>query len=143
MPDVDLGPADARNVLGVIMNIKHGKYQLGTANGTLSSYYSYDQLFKASGSATLRVEDAPNEGPRSLREIVRLESITGGQKMLKCSCKGGCKTSRCKCEQAKVLCNSRYHYSGICDYDDLPYRSCNFDEKSCGSITLIEFLWKL
>ncbi len=28
-------------------------------------------------SATLRVEDAPNEGPKSLREIVRLQSISG------------------------------------------------------------------
>ena len=80
-----------------------------------NGYYSYNQLFKASGSATLRVEDVPNEGSKSLREIVRLRSITGGQGMLKCDCKVGCKTNRCKCKQAKVLCNSRCHHSGTCD----------------------------
>jgi hypothetical protein len=115
VPDVDRGPADARNVLGVIMDVKHGKYQLGTANGILFGYYSYNQLFKASGSATLCVENVPNERSKSLREIVRLQSITGGQGMLKCDCKGGCKTNRCKCKQAKVLCNSRCHHSGTCD----------------------------
>ena len=115
VPDVDRGPTDGRNVLGVIMKVKHGKYQLGTTNGTLCGYYSYNQLFKASGSATSRVEDVPNEGPKTLREIVRLQSITGGQGMLKCDCKGGCKTNRCKCKQAKVLCNSRCHHSGRYD----------------------------
>jgi hypothetical protein len=46
------------------MNVKNGKYQLVTTNGTLFGYYSYNQLFKALGSATLRVEDVPNEGPK-------------------------------------------------------------------------------
>ncbi|CAF4933945.1 unnamed protein product, partial [Rotaria magnacalcarata] len=68
--------------------------QLGTTNGTLFGYYSYNQLFKSSGSATLLIEDIPNEGPKSLREIARLQSITGGQGMLKCDCKDGCKTNR-------------------------------------------------
>jgi len=49
------------------------------------------------------VEDIPNEAPKSLREIARLQSVTGDQGMLKCDCKGGCKTKRCKCKQANVL----------------------------------------
>ncbi|CAF5053677.1 unnamed protein product, partial [Rotaria magnacalcarata] len=32
-----------------------------TTNGTLFGYYSYNQLFKASGSVTLRVEGVPME----------------------------------------------------------------------------------
>ncbi|CAF2230927.1 unnamed protein product [Rotaria magnacalcarata] len=78
VPYVDRGSADARNVFDVIMNVKLEKYQLGTTNGTLFGYYSYNQLFKASESVTLRVEGIPNGGPKSLREIARLQSITGG-----------------------------------------------------------------
>lgn len=84
-------------------------------NGILFGYYSFNQIFKASGSATSHVEDVPDEGPKTLREIARLQSLTGGKGMLKCDCKGGCKTNRCKCTQAKVLCNSRCHHSGTCD----------------------------
>ena len=115
VPDIVRGPADARNVLGVIMNVKYGKYQLGTINGTLFGDYSYNQLFKASGSAMLRVEDVLNEEPKSLREIVRFPSVTGGQGVLKCDCTGGCKTNRRKCKLAKVICNSRCHHSGTSD----------------------------
>ncbi|CAF1686885.1 unnamed protein product [Rotaria magnacalcarata] len=61
VPYVDRGSADARNVFDVIMNVKLEKYQLGTTNGTLFGYYSYNQLFKASGSVTLRVEGVPME----------------------------------------------------------------------------------
>jgi hypothetical protein len=88
---VDRGPADARNVLGVILDVKYGKYQLGTANGVLLRYYAYNQISKAPGTATLFTQDIPNEASKSLRETSRLQSVTGGQAVLKCDCKGGCK----------------------------------------------------
>ena len=115
IPDVDRGPVDARNVLAVIMEVKYGKYRLGTTHGVLHGFYSYNQILKAPGSPTLLAEDIPSEAPKSLREIARLQSITGGQGMLKCDCKSGCKTKRCKCKQAQVLCNFRCHSSLTCD----------------------------
>ncbi len=81
----------------------------------LHGFYSYNQILNAPGLPTLVIEDIPNEGPKSLREIARLQSITGGQSLLKCDCKGSFKTNRCKCKQAKVLCNSRCHSSLTCD----------------------------
>jgi hypothetical protein len=97
------------------MDVKYGKYHLGTTHGVLHGFFSYNQISKAPGAPTLLVEDIPNEPSKSLREIARLQSITGGQGMLKCDCKGGCKTKRCKCKQANVLCNSRCHSSLTCD----------------------------
>ncbi|CAF4451377.1 unnamed protein product, partial [Rotaria socialis] len=60
------------------------------------------------------VENVDQGIKKSLREVVKLQSITGGQGMLKCSCKGGCTTNRCKRKQAKILCNSRCHNSTTC-----------------------------
>ncbi|CAF1370373.1 unnamed protein product [Rotaria sordida] len=115
VPDIDRGPTDARNILAVIMGIKHDKYKLGTQNGILSGYYSYHQVSKAPGLPTLFIQDIQKDEPKSLREIVRLQSITGGQGLLKCHCKGGCKTNRWKCKQANMLCNSRCHHSATCN----------------------------
>ena len=115
MPDVDRGPTDPRNVLAVIMEIKHDKLKLGTEKGILFGYYSYHQVSKAPGAPTLLLQDIAENVTKSLREIVKLQSITGGQGMLKCDCKLGCKTNRCKCKQANVLCNSRCHNSQTCD----------------------------
>jgi hypothetical protein len=70
---------------------------------------------KASRIPALHLQDIPDGEPKSLREVSRLQSVTGGQGMLKYDCKGGCKTNPCKCKQAKVLSNSRCHYSATCD----------------------------
>jgi hypothetical protein len=99
------------NILAVVLGLKHGKYQLGTANGIPLRYFAFNQLSKAPGIPTLHSQDAPDDEPKSLREVARIESVTGGQRILKGDCKGGCKTNRCKCKQAKMLCNSRCHHS--------------------------------
>ena len=115
MPDIDRGPTDARNVLTVVMEIKHDKYILGTEQDVLHGYYSFHQLSKAPGTPTLLIEKVTEGGTKSLREIVKLQSITGGQGLLKCSCKGACATNKRKCKQAKVLCNSHCHQSSSCN----------------------------
>ncbi len=81
----------------------------------LHGFHSYNQILNAPGLPTLVIENIPNESPKSLREIARLQSITGGQVLLKCDCKSGCKTKRCKRKQAKVLYNSRCHSSLTCN----------------------------
>jgi hypothetical protein len=114
VPDVDRGPTDARNVLGVVLEIKNEKFKLGTEQGVIHGYYSFNQISKAPGTPALLIENIDQGMRKSLREIVKLQSITGGQGLLKCSCKGGCTSSRCKCKQAKILCNSRCHNSTTC-----------------------------
>ncbi|CAM4741905.1 unnamed protein product [Rotaria magnacalcarata] len=114
VPDVDRGPTDARNVFAVVMEIKDDKYKLGVEQGIINGYYSFHQISTATETPTILVENVDQGIKKSLREVVKLQSITGGQGMLKCSCKGGCATSRCKCKQAKILCNSRCHNSTTC-----------------------------
>ena len=97
------------------MDVKYGKYHLETAHSVLNGFYAYNQISRAPGSPILFVEYIPNEAPKSLREIARLQSITGGQGMLRCDCKGGCKKKRCKCKQANVSCNYHCHSSLTCD----------------------------
>jgi hypothetical protein len=42
---------------------------------------------------TLYSQDVSNDELTSLREVATLQSITDGQGMLKCYCKGGCETN--------------------------------------------------
>ena len=114
VPNTDRGPTDARNVLAVATEIKHDKYKLGTEQGVLNGY-SFHQLSKTLGKPTLLIENITEGRTKSLREIVKLQSVTGGQGLLKCACKGACATDKCKCKQAKVLCNSRCHQSSSCN----------------------------
>ncbi|CAF5050233.1 unnamed protein product, partial [Rotaria sp. Silwood1] len=103
IPDVDRGPPDARNVLGVIIEVKDDQIKLGTTKGILCGNYSYHQVSKALGLPTLLIEHIPQGIPKSLREIVKLQSVTGDQGLLKCDYKQGCRTTKCSCKQANVM----------------------------------------
>ncbi|CAF1580327.1 unnamed protein product, partial [Didymodactylos carnosus] len=76
LPDVDRGLTDARNILAVIMEIKHDKYKLGTENDVLLGYYSSHQVSKAPGLPTLFTQDITKDEPKSLTKIARLQSVT-------------------------------------------------------------------
>ncbi|CAF3787312.1 unnamed protein product [Rotaria sp. Silwood1] len=88
IPEIDHGPTGPRNVLALIIELKYDKYKLGTEEGVLAGYYSFHQISKAPRAATLLVSHVTQCEPKSLREIVKLQSITGCQGLLKCSCKG-------------------------------------------------------
>ncbi|CAF3810584.1 unnamed protein product [Rotaria sp. Silwood1] len=89
VPNVDRGPTDGRNILAVIMEIKHDKYKLGIQNGVLLGYCSYHQISIASGLPTLFVNNIIIDEQKSLREIVRIQNVASGQGVFKCDCKGG------------------------------------------------------
>ena len=115
MPNIDRGLTDARNVLAVVMEIKHDKCRLGTEQGVLHGCYSFRQPFKAPRTSILLIKNGTENGTRSLRELVKLQSVTDGQGLLRYSCKKACATNKCKCKQAKVLYNSRCHQSSSCN----------------------------
>ena len=51
----------------------------------------------------------------TLREIVRDQSLCGGQGFTKCNCqKGNCSTSRCSCFKNSLHCNSSCHGNRSC-----------------------------
>jgi hypothetical protein len=45
IPSVDRGPADERNIKGVVMNVnEHGGYKIGTKVGQIKGYMSRNQV---------------------------------------------------------------------------------------------------
>ena len=108
---VDRGPADERNIKGVVINVnEHGGYKIGTKVGQIKGYKSRNQV-QVFANATLDVSEVP-VSDMSVREIVSKISFSGGQGFVHCQCKkGNCKSGRCKCRRLKVMCNSRCHMS--------------------------------
>lgn len=101
IPQYDRGPTDPRNILGVIEEVSEYGYRVGTSVGTLSGYLCRNQI-EAVNDTSLSISMIPSL-QISLREAVRKISKTGGQGYLSCKCKGGCKTSKCKCKK-KISC---------------------------------------
>ena len=86
IPQYDRGPTDPRNILGLIEEV---------------SEYCRNQI-EAVNDTSLSISMIPFL-QISLCEAVRKISKTGGQGYLSCKCKGGCKTSKCKCKK-KISC---------------------------------------
>ena len=90
---------DPRNVLGVIEEVSEYGYRVGTSVGTLSGYLCRNQI------------EAVNNTSLSISMILFLQiswqfakfQKSGGQGYLSWKCKGGCKTSKCKCKK-KLSC---------------------------------------
>ncbi len=112
VPQYDRGPTDPRNIRGVIQDVSEYGYRVGTQAGILSGYLSRNQIEQVTGSSL--TSDVVPSVQVSLREASRKLSKTGGQGFLSCKCKGGCKTSKCKCKKSNVMCNSRCHGSMTC-----------------------------
>ena len=78
IPSVDRGPADERNIKGVVMNVnEHGGYTIGTKVGQIKGYMSRNQV-QFVANATLDVSEVP-VSDMSVREIVSKISSSGGQ----------------------------------------------------------------
>lgn len=128
IPDVDKPKIGPRNVLAVVLEVNEaGFYRLdfeililafdfnriGTKDGQLPNWYSRNQLGPTS-EAFIFASDVPNSQLQSLRSAVASSSITGGQGVTKCNCKGQCDNNRCSCKKAGLQCNSRCHKSSLC-----------------------------
>ena len=112
IPQYDHGPTDPSNILGVIEEVSEYGYRVCTSVGTLSGYLCRNQI-EAVNDTSLSISTIPSL-QISLREAVCKISKTGGQGYLSCKCKGGCKTSKCKCKKKNILCNSHCHGSMTC-----------------------------
>ena len=97
IPQYDRGPTDPRNILGLIEEVSEYGYRVGISVGTWSWYLCRNQI-KAVNDTSLSISMIPSL-QISLREAVRKILKTGGQGYLSCKCKGGCKTSKCKCKK--------------------------------------------
>jgi hypothetical protein len=110
--DVDLGAADAQNIVCVILEKNDSMFKLGHKGGVLKEWFPFNVLHKIDGIAMSfsRVE-APMEKEISVREAIKIVSISNGQGYKQCNCKTGkCgQGSKCNCYKDGVKCNSRCH----------------------------------
>ena len=116
IPQVDRGRGDPRNILGLVLDHDHETdlYRIAVKAGVLKDRYSRNQ-FDSCPERLLTEEDINEEKSVSLREAVNHQSTCGGQGFKKCNCASmQCKSNRCACYKAKVLCNSRCHASLKC-----------------------------
>lgn len=116
VPKVDRGPLDFGNILGVVMSIKNGVYQIGTGQGVIKGWYPRTDI-GISQSRSISKEDVPVNKFITLREAAAKQSLTGGQGFQKCNCQPSvsqCKTKRCRCFKENRLCNSRCHSKNTC-----------------------------
>ena len=116
IPLVDRGRGDPRNILGVIIDRnEHDMYTIAVSQGILKTKYTRID-FDLCPQKLLSIADVNTTDRVSLREALK-KSASGGQGFTKCNCSASakqCRTKRCKCVQAGVLCNSRCHNSSTC-----------------------------
>jgi hypothetical protein len=91
------------------------KYRLATTDGVLPTLYGrFDLEYKPHatpgfvGLASV-LHDWDSTQCTPLRTAVRRASVTGGQGMLSCLCRGSCMSNKCSCFKANRKCNSRCH----------------------------------
>ena len=109
----DRSKVDPPNLIGVVIDIKNSKYQVGTRGGIIN-YWFERNAFEVIKYKPLKKEDVPDKF-NSIREIVREVSVGHGQGYQKCNCRGNCNNKKCKCFQNNFKCNSSCHTkSKIC-----------------------------
>ena len=117
IPLVDRGKGDPRNIKGIILDRdERDLYRIAVRSGILKERYTRNQ-FDLCTQHLYTYSDVCQEKQVGLREAVHHESTCGGQGFTKCNCTitgKGCKTNRCSCFRAKLLCNSRCHSSLTC-----------------------------
>ena len=112
---------DSHRLAGLVVEItEHDNrqfYKVGVVGGVLNtSFVRQDLVHEAKQSPSSLGLQGVGEGnwrslPKiSIRQGVKNVSLTGGQGMVKCSCKKAtCKTNKCACYRANRKCNSRCH----------------------------------
>ena len=104
---------DCKNIKGVVLDIAENGYKIGTKVGIMIGFMSRNQIEKIQRKE-LTILDIPENTEVNVRKAVQLLSLSGGQGHVHCSCRGGCKTGKCKCKKMNLLCNSRCHASLSC-----------------------------
>ena len=112
----DRSKGDPPNIIGLVLEFDQRGYRIGTRSTKIKGRLARNQIefIKFTG---MKLEDIP-DGELSIREIVRAQSICGGQGFRRCHCKSNCLTKRCSCLKAGLKCNSACHGKGSSDNID-------------------------
>ena len=90
--DVDLGAADAPNIMCIILEKNDNMFKLGHRGGILKEWYPFNVLNKVPlevGMIHMTREDVDLNKQISVREAVRHASIATGQGFKACNCLTG------------------------------------------------------
>ena len=107
---------DPPNIIGVVLQVDNSGFVIGTKVGQIKGKLARNQLEYISYRG-LRAEDVPPE-QYTIREIVRKQSLSGGQGYTRCLCRKNCLTKRCSCLRRVLRCNSACHSHKSCDNVD-------------------------
>ena len=104
MNNVDLGSADAPNIVCIILEKVDDKmFRLGHISGTIAEYFPFHVLTKIDNSVfNLKIEDISDKEV-TLREAIRSVSIVNGQGFKACNCVTG------TCVSEKMKKNNLLH----------------------------------
>lgn len=116
---VDRGPLDLRSLVCVVLEVQPNGFRLGTEVGSLSGMHQKN-TFTLLPTRHLSVEKIPDKEFDSVRSAVKEVSVFGGQGFVRCACRTGCKSGRCKCFKNRLACNSRCH-AGISCANYVPF----------------------
>ncbi|XP_029348361.1 SCAN domain-containing protein 3-like [Acyrthosiphon pisum] len=114
IPDVDRARGSPRNLLAVITQVEDDLYKLGTENGIIKHMYTRSQIDPCKESF-VDLESVNTEKEITLREAASFNNVTGSQGYRRCNCKLKCRTNKCICRSAGILCNSKCHNSMPCE----------------------------
>ena len=92
MQRVDRDPMDCRNIKGVVLNIAKNGYKIGGKNCD----HDWFNESKSNGKDSETILDIPENTDVNVMKQVQLLSLSGDQGHVYCSCRGGCKTGKCK-----------------------------------------------
>ncbi len=123
LKDMDRSKTDPACLTGVIVKVNNGKSSARVAvkSGLLKDWYVYHKLGRVSGNSNNIALNGLTEAFKTWktlpviaeRQAARNESMTGGQGVFKCNCKGKCDTERCACKKAKQICTSACHRCNV------------------------------
>lgn len=103
---VDRSKGDPPNLIGVVPSTEEsGDYKIGTRSGIIKGKLARNQVEFVRFSG-LKLDDVPQK-QLSIREIVRAQSVCGGQGFRRCHCNSSSK--RCSCVKGGLHCNSACH----------------------------------
>lgn len=114
--EFDRGKVDPPNLIGIVMEVdESGYYTIGTKQGIIKGKLARNQ-FESIRYTELSRTDIPRT-ILSIREIVRAQSMCGGQGYRRCHCRSikSCLSKRCSCLRAGVSCNSACHDNKSCN----------------------------
>ncbi|XP_015375296.1 PREDICTED: uncharacterized protein LOC107169874 [Diuraphis noxia] len=114
IPGVDRARGSPRNLLAVITQVEDDLYKLGTENGIIKHMYTRSQIDPCKESF-VDLKSVKTEKEITLREAAGFNSVTGSQGYRRCNCKLKCRTNKCICRSAGILCNSKCHNSMPCE----------------------------